>query len=77
MNSFLVIEHGVTYRFEETEEGGYFAEVVGLPGCMSEGDSVDETLKNIREALSLCLEVAEDGELELPEEFRKLLVAAG
>ena len=77
MDSFLVIEHGVTYRFEETEEGGYFAEVMGLPGCFTEGDSVDETLANIREALALYLEVAESGEIELPQEFRRLLVAAG
>lgn len=76
MESFLVIEHGVTYRFEEVEEGGYFAEVLGLPACITEGETVDETLANIREALALCLEVAEDGEIELPAEFRRLLAAA-
>lgn len=76
MGSFLIIEHGVTYRLEEAEEGGYFAEVLGLPGCVTEGDTVDETLNNIREALALCLEVAEDGEIELPPEFRRLQAAA-
>ena len=76
MDSCLVIEHGVTYRFEEVEEGGYFAEVLGLPGCITEGETLDEALKNIREALALCLEVAESGEIELPSEFRRLLVAA-
>lgn len=77
MQSFLVIEHGVTYRFEEVEEGGYFAEVIGLPQCITEGETMDETLENIREALSLCLEAAGAGEIDLPAEFRRLLVAAG
>jgi predicted RNase H-like HicB family nuclease len=77
VQSFLVIEHGVTYRFEEVEEGGYFAEVIGLPQCITEGETVDETLKNIRDALSLCLEAAEDGDIDLPAEVRRLLVAAG
>ncbi|MEX0610623.1 MAG: type II toxin-antitoxin system HicB family antitoxin [Pirellulales bacterium] len=40
------------------EEGGYWAEVPGLPGCVSEGDSLDETLANIREAAEGWLEVS-------------------
>jgi predicted RNase H-like HicB family nuclease len=32
------------------EEGGYWVEVPALPGCVSEGDSLDEALANIREA---------------------------
>ncbi len=40
------------------EEGGYWAEVPALPGCVSEGDSLDETLDNIREAAEGWLEVS-------------------
>lgn len=40
------------------EEGGFWAEVPGLPGCVSEGDTFDETLANIREAAEGWLEVA-------------------
>ena len=40
------------------EEGGYWAEVPALPGCVSEGDSLDETLANIREAAEGWLEVS-------------------
>jgi predicted RNase H-like HicB family nuclease len=40
------------------EEGGYWAEVPALPGCISEGDSLDETLTNIREAAEGWLAVA-------------------
>ena len=40
------------------EEGGFWAEVPALPGCVSEGDSLDETLANIREAAEGWLEVS-------------------
>jgi predicted RNase H-like HicB family nuclease len=40
------------------EEGGYWAEVPALPGCISEGESLDETLANIREAAAGWLEVS-------------------
>lgn len=33
------------------EEGGYWAEVPALPGCLSQGDSMDEIMTNIREAV--------------------------
>ncbi|ADE15925.1 protein of unknown function UPF0150 [Nitrosococcus halophilus Nc 4] len=32
------------------EEGGYWAEAPALPGCVSEGDTLEEVLANIREA---------------------------
>jgi predicted RNase H-like HicB family nuclease len=40
------------------EEGGYWAEVPALPGCISEGDTWDETLANIREAAEGWLDVS-------------------
>jgi predicted RNase H-like HicB family nuclease len=40
------------------EEGGYWAEVPSLPGCVSEGDTFDETVTNVREAIEGWLEVA-------------------
>ncbi len=45
---------------EPSEEGGYTAYVPSLPGCISEGDSKDEALQNIREAVELYLETVED-----------------
>lgn len=41
---------------EPSEEGGYTAIVPSLPGCISEGDTREEVLKNIREAIELYLE---------------------
>ena len=42
------------------EEGGYWAEIPALPGCVSEGDTLDEVLENLREAAEGWVEVAAD-----------------
>ncbi|MCH7813371.1 MAG: type II toxin-antitoxin system HicB family antitoxin [Planctomycetes bacterium] len=54
-------------------DGGFFVECPGLPGCYSQGDTLDEALANIREAISLVLEdLAELGE-PIPEPSPPLL----
>jgi predicted RNase H-like HicB family nuclease len=45
---------------EKSEEGGYTVFVPSLPGCISEGDTRDEAIANIREAIELYLEPAVD-----------------
>jgi predicted RNase H-like HicB family nuclease len=45
---------------EPSEEGGYTAYVPSLPGCISEGDTKEEALANIQEAIELYLEPVED-----------------
>ena len=45
---------------EPSEDGGYTVYVPSLPGCISEGDTKEEALKNIREAIELYLEPVED-----------------
>lgn len=45
---------------EASDEGGYTAVVPSLPGCISEGDTRNEALANIREAIDLYLEPVED-----------------
>ena len=45
---------------EDCEEGGYTVYVPSLPGCISEGETRDEALSNIREAIELYLEPVED-----------------
>jgi predicted RNase H-like HicB family nuclease len=51
---------------EPSEEGGYTAIIPSLPGCISEGDTKQEALKNIREALELYLEPVEDDQIFAP-----------
>ena len=52
-----------TVLVHEDEDGGYWGECLELPGCISQGDTLDEMDSNIREAIELVLEVKlEDGE---------------
>jgi len=45
---------------EPSDEGGYSVTVPSLPGCISEGNTKKEALKNIKEAILLYLEPVED-----------------
>jgi predicted RNase H-like HicB family nuclease len=45
---------------EPSDEGGYTVLVPSLPGCISEGDTREEALRNIKEAIALYLEPVED-----------------
>jgi predicted RNase H-like HicB family nuclease len=45
---------------EPSEAGGYTVYVPSLPGCVSEGDTEEEALVNIREAIELYLEPVDD-----------------
>jgi predicted RNase H-like HicB family nuclease len=52
---------------EPSDEGGYTALVPSLPGCISEGDTRDEALRNIEEAIRLYLEPVDDDEIFAPD----------
>jgi predicted RNase H-like HicB family nuclease len=41
----------------EAQEGGYWAEVPAIPGCATQGDSFEELLQNLYEAVEGCLSV--------------------
>lgn len=41
----------------EAEEGGFWGEVPALPGCASQGESMEELMKNLHEAIEGCLSV--------------------
>jgi len=57
-----------TVIFHQAEEGGYWAEVPALPGCYSQGESIEETVKNIREAIEAHIEALKEEGQEIPEE---------
>lgn len=54
------------YEFDvvilEDEDGGYVALVPELPGCHTQGDSIDELLANVKEAIQLYLETLTEEE---------------
>jgi len=41
----------------EAEEGGFWAEVPAIPGCATQGETMDELLRNVHEAIEGCLSV--------------------
>ncbi|MBA4047942.1 MAG: HicB family protein [Sphingomonas sp.] len=56
----------IKVRIREAEEGGFWAEVPALPGCVSQGETLDETLANVREAITGWL----DADVAPPEPGR-------
>ena len=52
----------------DQEDGGYVAECPAIPGCISEGDTVEQALANIKEAIEGCLESMAAHQQELPED---------
>jgi len=47
----------------QAEEGGYWAEVPALPGCITEGDTMEELENNLKDAIRGWLEVANDSHI--------------
>ena len=58
--------------YEQAKEGGYVAYVPALPGCHTQGESIEETEENIKEAISLYLESLAAHSEEIPHEPRVL-----
>jgi predicted RNase H-like HicB family nuclease len=56
--------------FEPAEEGGYVAFVEEVPGAISQGETLDEARENLKEALSLMLEVNRENALQDVDESR-------
>jgi predicted RNase H-like HicB family nuclease len=65
----------LTVILEPETDGGYSVVCPAIPGCVSQGDSLDEALDNIREAILLCLEVRRDEGLPEPLETPEVIAA--
>jgi predicted RNase H-like HicB family nuclease len=59
MNLQILLEH--------SSDGGYTVTVPALPGCISEGETREEAITNIEEAIALYLEPVSDDYLVVPE----------
>jgi predicted RNase H-like HicB family nuclease len=57
-----------TVLLHAAEEGGYWAEVPALPGCYSQGESIEETVRNMQEAIEAHLEALRQEGQQIPEE---------
>jgi predicted RNase H-like HicB family nuclease len=58
----------------EAEEGGYWAEVPSIPGCATQGETFEELLQNLYEAIEGCLSV-DVSPVEMREHTRVLEIA--
>lgn len=58
--------------YEEAPEGGYVAHVPALPGCHTQGESIEGAERNVKEAILLYVESLRDHEENIPEEPRIL-----
>ncbi|GBC96363.1 hypothetical protein HRbin16_02165 [bacterium HR16] len=57
-----------TVIIHDAEEGGYWVEVPALPGCFSQGESMEEALRNIEEAIAVHLDaLTEEGKSAPPD----------
>ncbi len=61
MRKYTVVVH-------PAEEGGYWVEVPTLPGCLSQGETVEDALSKIREAIEAHLEALRGEGQEIPSE---------
>ena len=60
---------------DRDEDGVWIAECPAIPGCVSQGETREETLANVREAITLCLEVRAERGLPLTIETKQVEVA--
>ncbi len=59
---------------DRDEDGVWVAECPSIPGCVSQGQTREEVVANIREAISLCLEVRAERGLPLTVEMQQVEV---
>ncbi len=65
----------LTVTIDRDEDGVWVVECPSIPGCVSQGDTKEEALANIREAIELCIEVRAEQGMPLTIETRQVEVA--
>lgn len=63
-----------TAIFEPQEEGGYVVSVPAIPGCVTQGDTFEEAVEMIKDALEGCLAVLKEEGQEIPKETEDVVV---
>ena len=62
-----------TVILHSAEEGGYWADVPSLEGCFSQGETVEETMANIKEAIQAHIEALNEEGIQLPKDQLMIL----
>lgn len=63
-----------TAIFEPAEEGGYVVSVPSLPGCVTQGDTFEEAVFMVKDAISAYIETLEEEGEEIPQESREVVI---
>jgi predicted RNase H-like HicB family nuclease len=59
----------------KAEEGGFWAEIPAIPGCVTQGDTLGELIKNIHEAAEACLSVdVKDYKIQKDDQLMEIIV---
>jgi len=73
------MEHNLTMKFPtviyQDEDGVWIVECPAIPGCASQGQTREEAIENIKEAISLCLEVRAERGMPLSFETSDVEIA--
>lgn len=76
-----VKQKGTAMKFMVTmdrdEDGVYVVECPSIPGCISQGSTEEEALRNIRDAIRECLEVRKERKMPLTIPTREIEVSVG
>jgi antitoxin HicB len=69
---FQVIKNGVVLEFQSEPEGGYTISVPSLPGCLSYGETFEQALTMIEDAIDGWIEVARTEGIPIPAHYMPL-----
>jgi antitoxin HicB len=60
--------------YPDHEDGGWVAEVPSLPGCISQGETREEALENVRDAITTWIDGAKQTGMDVPDDTLELQV---
>jgi|WetSurMetagenome_2_1015567.scaffolds.fasta_scaffold158677_1 antitoxin HicB len=67
--TFQVIKSGIVLELQLEPEGGYTISVPSLPGCISYGDTFEQAIEMIKDAIIGWLAVAKEEGIPIPDQF--------
>jgi len=74
MKTFQVIRSGIVFELRPEPEGGYTITVPSLPGCISYGETFEQAMEMIKDAMEGWLAVAREEGIPIPDQFETVEV---
>jgi antitoxin HicB len=76
MKNFQVIRSGIVFELQPEPEGGYTITVPSLPGCISFGETFEEAIEKIKDAMEGWLKVAREEGIPIPKQLETIQAAS-